>query len=498
MFLLFINAISPALVLILIYITIKIFYRLRWHPLSKYPGPKLWAISQVPFVLNMTQGRYPHRIREFHRKYGPIIRLGPNELSFAQSDAWSEIHQRRPGNKAFSKSPAFMTRPETMPAETMITTPHDLHHNQMRRAFESSFTRKALQGQEPVIQKNVQLFIEKLCQLSRTTDMAQVNMVHWYSFVTFDILGDLAFGEPFGCLEGGKYHKWVSLGTDTIKYMTYTAALKHYPWIYSLTKLLIPKSMLDKGRDHYNYTVSKVSNRMSIDRQQVDFMTSVMKANRNFKHMTLEEMYGNFAFLIFAGSETSATVLSGITDKLIQNPEVLRKLEREIFGKVNKNSDLTTDALNDLPYLRAVISEGFRMCNPTPAGNPRIVPEGGSYILGNWIPAGASVSVHPFTLHFCPENFSQPHRFLPERWLCPRPKDIRNHNPAAMNVFGMGLRRCLGEKLAWYELSLILASMIRTFELYPGCDKSALDWENQKMYLVVEKEPVMVRLRKRP
>lgn len=108
-----------------------------------------------------------------------------------------------------------------------------------------------------------------------------------------------------------------------------------------------------------------------------------------------------------------------------------------------------------------------------------------------------SVSVHPFTLHYSEEYFSIPQEFRPERWLEPRPSDIPNHNPAAMNVFGMGLRRCLGEKLAWFELRLIVASVVLNFSLTSGYEGVPLDWEAQKSYFVIEREPMMVKLQAR-
>ncbi|KAH8684367.1 putative RNA polymerase II mediator complex component Srb8 [Tricladium varicosporioides] len=480
--------------LVTMYIIIKALYQLFWSPLSKFSGPKLWAITQLPFVFTMTQGQYGQRVRELHRKYGDIVRLGPNELSFAHPDAWTDIHQRRPGKKSLLKNPIYISRPEAIPAETFSTTPSDSEHNRMRRVFEGSFSDKAIRAQEPIIRKSTGLFIEKLRSLPGIAMGNPINMGKWFTFATFDVFGDLAFGEPFGCVESGKYHEWVSLGTEAIKLMTWSTALKHYPWVYALAMKMIPKAYLDKGRYHYEHTVLTVSKRMSIERQQEDFMTPILKANHEFKSITLEELYCNFALLIWAASETSATVISGITYKLSQNPDVLKKLEKELLANFGVGSEMPADRLKELPYLNAVIYEGMRMCNPAPPGNPRIVPEGGARILNHFIPAGTSVSVHPFTLHYSEKYFSLPQKFRPDRWLDPKPSDIENHDPAAMNVFGMGLRRCLGEKLAWFELRLIVASIVLNFSLSSGYGDQPLDWEAQKSYFVIEREPMMVRL----
>ena len=92
---------------LLIFSTVA-FYRIAIHPLSKYPGPKLWCISWIPYAYYTIRGFLPHKIAEFHKKFGPVIRIAPSQLSYITEDAWSDIYGKKHGVKPLQKDPKFV------------------------------------------------------------------------------------------------------------------------------------------------------------------------------------------------------------------------------------------------------------------------------------------------------------------------------------------------------------------------------------------------------
>lgn len=338
----------------------------------------------------MIRGRYAHRIRELHHEYGEVVRVAPDELSFAHPQAWIDIHQKHPNRSSFLKNPIFFTKPDGQPAESIPTTCDVAQHDRMRRLMEKSFTTKSLYSQEPFIQKHIQRWLERLDDSSQSSPREPINIVDWFNFLTFDILGDLAFGESFGCIESGKSHKWVSIGTDYIKLVTISTAVKYYPWLEWLLKRMVPPKIRGMQKWHFDLAVEKISRRLNLETMRDDFMTPVLQHNANFERMSLDEIYCNFAVLIVAGSETTSTALCGITHMLCQNPSAYEKLKNEVRVAFQKSEDIKMTAVDSLPYLHAVVQEGLRMCDPTPAGNSRIVPAGGRAIVGRYVPAGVS------------------------------------------------------------------------------------------------------------
>lgn len=106
--------------------------------------------------------------------------------------------------------------------------------------------------------------------------------------------------------------------------------------------------------------------------------------------MTFEELSANAMILILAGSETTATLLSGCLFLLVSNPDKLEKLQHEIRTTFHNDSDITFSAVNQLSYMLAVLNEALRLYPPVTSGLLRVVPRGGEYIADQFVPGGVS------------------------------------------------------------------------------------------------------------
>lgn len=104
--------------------------------------------------------------------------------------------------------------------------------------------------------------------------------------------------------------------------------------------------------------------------------------------MSLPEIYANAAVLVIAGSETTATALSGAIYHLLQNPAALQELTTEVRSTFNSEKEINFASVNNLKYMLACIEETLRMYPPVPALVPRRVPKGGADISGKWVPGG--------------------------------------------------------------------------------------------------------------
>lgn len=146
-------------------------------------------------------------------------------------------------------------------------------------------------------------------------------------------------------------------------------------------------------------------------------MTYIL-GNNNDKGAQLSqaEMNSNASSLIVGGSETTSTLLSGVTWLLLTNPDKMQKLKDEIRSKFKTYESITISDVNETPYLVAVVSEGLRYYPPIPAGFGRVVPSGGEYVSGYFVPEGTTVSVSHYAAYHSERNFRNPDKFVPERW----------------------------------------------------------------------------------
>jgi len=128
---------------ILLYVFCKVVYNLYLSPLAGYPGPKLWAISRLPWNRANMKGRISWKIRELHDKYGPVVRIAPDELSYTTSGAWKKIYGQR--NPEFVKAlDGRGIAPASIGGQRSLMTEHQDRHLRLRRAIDPAFSQRAL------------------------------------------------------------------------------------------------------------------------------------------------------------------------------------------------------------------------------------------------------------------------------------------------------------------------------------------------------------------
>jgi len=107
-------------------------YRLYLHPLHNYSGPRLWAITRIPHAYYVATGRLPFKLAELHERYGPVMRIAPDELTYILEEAWQDIYGKpQPRNTQLQRDPAqFVSSPSG--AKSILEEPNDEMHARMR------------------------------------------------------------------------------------------------------------------------------------------------------------------------------------------------------------------------------------------------------------------------------------------------------------------------------------------------------------------------------
>lgn len=285
------------------------------------------------------------------------------------------------------KDPKFYLRGPSGPS---IINTNDADHSRARRLLSHAFSEKALRDQESLIQSYVDMLIERLngeVSASRET----VDMSQWFNFTTFDIIGDLAFGEPFDCLRESQYHPWVKMIFVSAKVLVLQRPLAVYPFLAPIVRRLLPRRLTKMREEHFALTNEKVHRRLETKTERPDFMAYILRFSDD-RSMSIREMEASAAVLILAGSETTASLLSGFTFYALTNPSVHKKLVDEIRGAFGSYDEIDFQRVSQLPYLNAALEESLRVYPPVPAIIPRVVPEGGALINGQFVPEGVCTS----------------------------------------------------------------------------------------------------------
>lgn len=468
-----------------LYLLCEAIYNIWFHPLAKYPGPLLARTSKIWLSYHTLNSRWPFKVKEMHDKYGPIVRTAPNILSFNTASSWKQIYGHVGGRKQFLKAPAY-----DVDAHTHLVSERDpIRHGKMRRILAHAFSAKALTEQEPYVHEYVDSLIEKINE-NATEKPKGENMVPWYNYCTFDIIGDLAFGEPFGSLQIGSYHFWVSTILDNIKAGLVLQVAGRWPLLRKYRKRIFPQKIIGARTRHLQYTSDAVEKRLATKTDRKDFMGMLFEQSEA-RELPRETIKMNASLLVVAGSETTATFLSGVSYYLCREKDAYRKLAEEVRGTFSSYDEITGHATDRLPYLKAVIDEGLRIYPPVPVGMPRVSP--GETVDGEYLPEGTECYTTSWAATKNEKNFHDPYKFKPERWLDPECKDKKE----ASQPFMLGSRVCLGRNLALMEMRVILAKIFFAYD-FELMDKD-LDWDRDNtVYTLWNKPELKMNFTRRP
>ncbi|MEA5509157.1 cytochrome P450 [Crocosphaera sp. UHCC 0190] len=209
-----------------------------------------------------------------------------------------------------------------------------------------------------------------------------------------------------------------------------------------------------------NLIYAEISDRhANPDPNRTDILSLLMAARDEFGNpLTDEELRDELMGLLLAGHETTATAMSWALYWLHCTPKVKEKLGQEL-ASLGESPDAMDIAR--LPYLTAVCNETLRITPVAMLTFPRVAQEP-LEIIGYPIKPGDIVMGCMYLTHQREDLYPNHHEFRPERFL------ERQYSPYEFIPFGGGVRRCLGEALAQFEMKLVLATIMTNYQLKLG------------------------------
>ncbi|KAL9072505.1 MAG: hypothetical protein Q9161_003517 [Pseudevernia consocians] len=428
-------------VLIVSYFLILIpIYNVFFHPLRKYPGPKLWAASALPWGFAFLSGSWHNKVMDLHSKYGHTVRIAPDELSYDIPEAWEDVYSRGTTRKENPKPTWYLS-----PKRGEMVGAKEKDHGRMRRLLANGFTGAAMLEQEPMIKKNVELLIQRLREVTENGKV-DINMFEWFSYCTFDIIGDLSFGESFGCLGDSMMRAWLGMVFANVKLLHNLILCNRIPFFF-LFLPIFETWKLWKGSGAFEKTVEGlIDKRLAREPERPDFLELMNSKKGNYVR-SRARLVRNAAFLTLAGSETTSTVMAVVVYMIGTHPDVKAKLSKEVLATFTSEDEINMRSAATLSYLMAVIEESMRCHPPGPNSLWRITPPEGNRILGDWIPGNTILGVPHRVMYRSEHNFKRPHEFIPDRWMKEKENsEFIDDRRDSFHPFSYGPRQCLAVK----------------------------------------------------
>ncbi|KIW64479.1 hypothetical protein PV04_09408 [Phialophora macrospora] len=465
------RALGLGVVVWIAYIVGLAIYRLYFSPLSKFPGPRLAALTLwYEFYYDVIkEGRYTWKIRELHDQYGPIVRINPYELHIDDPEFYDEVYTgpTKPRDKWAWSASMFGNS-----SSHFSSVPYHLHR--MRRApLNPFFSKKAVAQLEPTIASAVEKLCARLAGFQQTKE--PVNLRFAFAGLTMDVVTEYAFANCYNCLDEPDFApQWVE-AVDSLSVQSHVN--KQFPWLLPMMRP-IPLWLVERMNPHImrmiNFQISLAQQVSQIMADKEGASTKSQSHPTIFHELihtselppeekTLQHLVEEGQSVVGAGIVTTSHYLNTTAFHILANPAVLARLKAELQQAMPDGHLVSWQKLERLPYLTAVIFEGYRISYGVSHRLQRVSPHEPLMFRDNLvIPAGTPVSMTAIFMHENPQHFPDPKAFRPDRWLNP---ESRTRLEKYLVNFSKGTRGCLGRHLAEAEIYLALAAVFRNFDL---------------------------------
>ncbi|KAG9243560.1 cytochrome P450 [Calycina marina] len=468
--------------LLLGYLVALVSYRLWFHPLSRFPGPKAAAATKwYEFyydILKWPGGQYMFEVERMHEVYGPIVRINPHEIHVKDS-AWAESLYAGPSGGIRDKYPpaAYMIgTPDSSKFELLFGTVSHGTHRKRRAAIGPFFSKARVTALVPLIWDKT----ERLCgSLQRQlSESGNAELLVNYLAAAIDTLSTHALDKSLDLLHSDqKAMDWhvttntIALLTPLVKQYSFLIPMAlgiHLPFLQLVWPSLARIVALNNGI-HLEAREAIQNAELRSTKAEAAPSSDIFHEILSSAGMPAEEKtsrrIGQEGFLIMAaGGETTARTLTVATFHLLANKDVTAQLKEELKSVMPEpESQVELKILERLPWLTCVIKESLRVASVITSRLPMVAPKEELH-YGDWlIPAGTPVSMTLRDILLDPEVFAEPLEFRPQRWLSNNPELA--HISKFWLPFSRGNRKCLGYEFATAEIYIMLAAIFRRFDL---------------------------------
>ncbi|OTB02811.1 hypothetical protein M426DRAFT_322404 [Hypoxylon sp. CI-4A] len=416
-------------------------YRLYFHRLRSFPGPRLVALSKLWHVWLCRNAQSHLVLESWRQQYGTFVRTGPSEITIfhpaglewlngplnrnTKSDWYDLLH---PSIQVFSRDPAVQVS--------------------RRKVWDRAMSLSLMKQYYKRITTHV-LGFESIISAQESKPIIINDLVYQ---MTFDVINDVGFG-----LTDTETKNGASIIGSSLSILGPTTPA---PWILRIAFALFPRVWkIPHWFKFLEFTNTIVEKRMKSKPDSVNVAAFLIEDSRrkDADEASRAAIIGDSGVMLLAGS-TTGPVLILLLYCLARWPEHAEKIRQELRD-VDYN-DMST--LSALPHLTATINETLRLYPAGPTFGSRQTPPDGLHCDGVHIPGGIKVVAPRYSIGRLEEAYEAPHDFIPERWYS-KPEFVKDKR--AFSPFAMGRNSCAGKKMAMSHMRLTVAILLSKYSI---------------------------------
>ena len=348
-------------------------------------------------------------VQAAHDKYGNVVRIQPNHLSFIDAAAVKDIYsfQSKMLKDGFYET---FSGPDASGHnfKSIVNTPDREEHSRKRKYISNAFAQRTVVTLDALVNRGITILVRQFDIIAAheapkwpgAPREGFTNLYRWINLLAFDIVGELSFGENLGLCERGDdlmealpFDGKPIYKTNVIDVFQGGNVYDCFfgPWpsmVHTLKKLTSWHWNHRKNKHFFEFVHMEVQKRLKRGNpsQYRDFMSYFLEGSKGEK-MNLEygEQLREASILLAGGTDTSTSSMTNTMYLLLKNPRCLEKLRQELDPVLKDTYAAHYEQVSNLPYLRAVIEEALRDRPPVGQGLPRAVPDGGATVAGHFL-----------------------------------------------------------------------------------------------------------------
>ncbi|KAF4632208.1 hypothetical protein G7Y89_g5919 [Cudoniella acicularis] len=418
-------------------------------------------LFQMGGLLGVDRGHAPTTTSQIFTP-GPVMRVTPTMLLVSDAALLPSIYHRSAEKSRYYVSGGLGE------VETLFNQRSNDIHAYHRRLIAAPYSFSKIIKTEPLVDVQIINWLKRMETLFVQTGKP-LDFATWGTYLAFDIISVIGFGQPLGFIEEGKdiggliesiHASWMPLNVFSRLY-PFTEWLKT-TWFKSML-VATPKKkngvgVLMRWRD-------KLLEQRLRDLEQgkkkerVDIMQSFLDARKpDGQPLDINYIKGEILIILLGGADTTATAFGAIITYLMSSPKDYARLLAEIdaadkAGKLSRPVAQFAEVIEHCPFYVACVKESMRLCPSSPNLSPRLVSSNEEPIIigGRVVPVGTEMSCNPWHTGRDKKIYGEDAgEFRPQRWL--EDEEKRALMERYSFVFGYGSRACLGKDIAWLEL----------------------------------------------
>lgn len=395
-----------------------IIYPAFFSPLSKLPTANpLCLFTSKWFDRQREQRRELETLFTAHAKYGPIVRLGPQEVSVASLEGLRQIY-----TAGLEKHPWYETKFYNYGVPNLVSTLDRKTHSTQKRMITSLYAKSYIQHSSDVHTLSTRIVFDRFLPLLQkwADNKEHVNVVELFQWTGIDFMSAYIFGTANSTnfledKEGREryFEEWAMIreSDDTSE-----KKIMEGLCMKMCNAAISGQSRYDQTDGTNPVVFLKMYSQM-LEKEKAE-------GGRHPQIDLVTRCSSEMLDHIIAAHETTGITLTYVLYRLSLNPTLQANVQSELLTLEPRvklgmgQCELpASDRIDGLPLLNAVLQETLRLHAAAPGRQPRIVPKGGIILHGHDIPAGTTVSCNAYSLHRHEEAFPHPFEWIPQRWM---------------------------------------------------------------------------------